>query len=425
MDWKVPLGWVVAWSVACALLLLAPAMPWIGPAVYVYLAYGSPRYSNTLQALLESNTLDFVVVLSFAALLTQRRVMGAVAASLREPLSVLMLALALWIGASAIATSSTGADSVSYVHHSPILFAHALAMYVVARLALDSHAAAWRFAMATCLALAVRAALQGAEGVFLESDVSFLSAMVIPLAVMITLVAPNLVFRLGGGTLGAALLLTLVATRNRAAAIGAAASALVGLWQWRRRHAVVALGVLIVAGGALLAPQEYKDRFRALWDHRTTHRTAGLDRATADERLVLWRAGWAMAKKAPLFGVGPGNFPRVVGKYSAASTGLPAHNNFLHMLAETGFPGLALYTMLFAYALFALERTRRLARATEQRIMASLLSLSLVAYLVAGLFITRHDLVLAYIVLGWSAALVGRESMRCEARASAPAARRN
>ena len=81
-----------------------------------------------------------------------------------------------------------------------------------------------------------------------------------------------------------------------------------------------------------------------------------------------------------------------------------AHNNYVQVAAETGFPGLALYLALFGTALASAARVMGQSAHDWRGATAGTLQVSIVAYLTAGLFISRHDMVLAYMLVGWVAA---------------------
>lgn len=67
------------------------------------------------------------------------------------------------------------------------------------------------------------------------------------------------------------------------------------------------------------------------------------------ERMAHWQAAWRMWQAHPFLGIGPGNFNEAypaffVGRWSISQG--HAHNYYLHILAEAGPGGLALYLIL-------------------------------------------------------------------------------
>jgi hypothetical protein len=72
---------------------------------------------------------------------------------------------------------------------------------------------------------------------------------------------------------------------------------------------------------------------------------------------------------------------------------------------------LALYLGFFLGAVVMLNRMRGARRRPPwQRSSAQMLQLSLIAYLVGGIFNSRHDFVLAYVITGWALALRNMDS---------------
>ncbi len=66
---------------------------------------------------------------------------------------------------------------------------------------------------------------------------------------------------------------------------------------------------------------------------------------TAEGRIPIWRSALALIAQYPVFGCGLGTFVSGVQKYSAATPGYLvdyAHNDYLQLLAELGFVGMAL-----------------------------------------------------------------------------------
>jgi O-antigen ligase len=86
--------------------------------------------------------------------------------------------------------------------------------------------------------------------------------------------------------------------------------------------------------------------------------TDNLD-STAAERLGFWKESLRMIREHPLLGVGPGNWRILAASYGYHQPGpigqgvllrSHAHNVYLQNGAETGFPGLALYVLMWMTA---------------------------------------------------------------------------
>ena len=100
----------------------------------------------------------------------------------------------------------------------------------------------------------------------------------------------------------------------------------------------------------------------------------------------MTRANW-------VFGVGPGNFRTHIQHYEPATHESP-HNNFIAMMSETGLAGAVLYGAFFFSGLVVAWRAGR------KRPAIRMIAAAIVAYLMVGMFLTRHTQVLAYVLVG-------------------------
>src|SRR5260370_24883955 len=80
---------------------------------------------------------------------------------------------------------------------------------------------------------------------------------------------------------------------------------------------------------------------------------------SANSRRMAWKAAWRMATENPIFGVGLRNSNLLSYEYGADMPGRTIHNQYLQILADNGFPGLAMYLLLLVGALVSLHRCRR------------------------------------------------------------------
>ncbi len=135
---------------------------------------------------------------------------------------------------------------------------------------------------------------------------------------------------------------------------------------------LVALGILVgvpaLAYG--LVPAEVTGRLAPLSAYFTLpdprYEPLRPDNYAILERMAYWYAAWFMFAENPLRGVGPGNFGvayeifAVRGWETLPALATHAHNYYLHVLAETGVPGLvahlALLTGLIASGVGAVRR---------------------------------------------------------------------
>lgn len=405
------MGWLIYWCLISLGFAAAPRMPLVGVCCYVMLAYGMSSHAPELNVMLSMRVLDAAAVLALVGW------MLAGQHQLAKPGGNIYLAflgglLLSWLVFSLAGALLRGTPYGTFLRHDPSGYLQAAVVFFVTWKSLKTRADCALLAAIIGITVLGRVALQGKAGIYLESYVATLLVIGVPLALVGMFTVQN---RLGRYVFGAAtvsMLVALAMTQNRAAAVAFAAVVLVFIWHSRQAH----LGkwmtgtVVTVAIGLMLAPSSYVDRFRALLDPAQTHATASLDRATADERLALWSAGWQMAMDQPVTGVGPGNYPAALGIYLPGKGLLAAHSNYVQMLSEAGFPGLALYLAFFFGVLILLNRTRCIGPVQWRQRSAQMLQLAVVAYLIGGIFNSRQDFVLAYIIAGWSLALLNIEA---------------
>ena len=141
------------------------------------------------------------------------------------------------------------------------------------------------------------------------------------------------------GCLGLGVVAVMVAA-SRGALLGLAATVLVSVARSRRpvRNFIVLTAVLSVTMVAF--PNS------PLW--RALHPGHG-DIESTELHKTVWKAGIRMIKRHPLTGVGLGNFKTVVNDYSDRHVNLIAHNTYIEMGAEMGFPGLLAYIALLFF----------------------------------------------------------------------------
>ena len=206
---------------------------------------------------------------------------------------------------------------------------------------------------------------------------------------------------LGRGALlvvGALTVNTLIMTRTRNALVGLALVTLGCVLALPRGYRV--RGVAAVIAGSLLAVQltdpGWWSRMATIAEYETDPSALG--------RLDYWRAALAMVRDHPL-GIGIGNFHSAVRDYIPGLTEeRGCHSTPLACLAELGYFGLGVFTLVVVVALARLGRVRRAAQRLPQMIDLSwwrirtrfhlgwhaiALRAGLLGYLGCGLFTTR------------------------------------
>lgn len=396
-----PLLWGLFWAGACSLAAAAPWRPELGLAAYVLTFYSTPRYTPLFDAMANSHLLHFEVVLAVSGAflwLGQRRHLPPTPSVLH----VLAAALLCWGVLATAAGWARGASWSAGVRHSPVYFLHAAALFAVASQTMHRLEAALTFTLLFCSGLAVRVLWQGTAGLHLEGDVGPLAAMALPLAIMAGQVATGRWVRLLSALYSVGALVAAALTYNRATVLALSVVGLLMGWRHGRNRWIVAAAIPFVAvTGLWFASSQHWQRFEAAWEELAGRTTGG----SVTERLELWQATGEMSLDHPLLGVGPGNFPFELERYAPRLTGKVSHNSYFHILAELGIPGLLLYGALFLAALVVSHRLRAGALPGWSGAVAGGIQVSLAAYLVAAAFISRHDMVLAYVLVGWVSAL--------------------
>src|SRR5262249_55498101 len=148
-------------------------------------------------------------------------------------------------------------------------------------------------------------------------------------------------------TVIATYLLAIFLTYSRGSMLGMVA--VLGLAGWKYKSPLVRL--LMVAGlaGLLVFASMYWQRDQGFSDITQD--------ITFNERIATFRAGWAMFKDYPLFGIGPGcsMFAYAVYVPADAHCGcerqLVVHNSFIQVLSETGIAGVFAFMLLLGFSM--------------------------------------------------------------------------
>ncbi|MGH9891843.1 MAG: putative O-glycosylation ligase, exosortase A system-associated, partial [bacterium] len=167
----------------------------------------------------------------------------------------------------------------------------------------------------------------------------------------------------------------------------------------KSRAKLILLPILIV--GALVGPS----LMPAKWTQRMGTIETYQDDASANQRLNSWWLAFQIAKDSPVLGGGFRTFSTEIYEtympgYVYADRQHDAHSIFLQVLAEHGYPGLALFVGLIVSTLVSLRglilSTRD--RPDQQWITdcARMLEVSLAAYLVSGVFLSMSYFDLFY-----------------------------
>jgi O-antigen ligase len=199
---------------------------------------------------------------------------------------------------------------------------------------------------------------------------------------------------------------------------------------WRLVLPAVPVAMLVgLAVLAVVAPATLTERVSSISEEARPFDAASIpitpENFAVVERMAHWQAGWHMFEDHPVTGVGTGNFNARYPDYYVRETFRVsqghAHNFYIHMLAENGLVGLAIYlTLILSFAFVAL----RVALASRDP-LAGALALgalgTMTAVYVHNTFENLHVLNLGIqLSLTWALAVVAHERWLAVRTATAP-----
>jgi O-antigen ligase len=173
------------------------------------------------------------------------------------------------------------------------------------------------------------------------------------------------------------------------------------------------LAILVTVGYfALVAPPEARDRITKV------------DGGTG--RTDIWNVGWRMVEAHPVRGIGSGNFPHASIHYFLEPGALQygeffidhpkvAHNMYLHVLAELGIVGLAMFVSLIGFSVVAtINAAQRFQRAGDRdmELLARGLVVGILGLLAADFFLSGQFSKQLWILLGLGPALLALSKRR-------------
>jgi probable O-glycosylation ligase (exosortase A-associated) len=172
-----------------------------------------------------------------------------------------------------------------------------------------------------------------------------------------------------------------------------------------RQKKFLIIGLLVFGFFILpvLAGKEIEERFLSIQQHEIDE--------SANSRRMSWLAAWRIALDNPLFGVGIRNANLFSYQYGADVFGRTIHSQYLQILADNGFPGLAFYLLAAGTSLISLWYVRRRYRDSKdndsRRIycMACGLEASLIVFFIGSTFLSLEVFELPYLLMLLSAQL--------------------
>ena len=215
----------------------------------------------------------------------------------------------------------------------------------------------------------------------------------------------------------ALLVVTVFLSASRGGLVGLSITGLLLLVRRRRGSARLLYGLAAILVGAVLiqevVPEQALDRITNIPGlSRTDANSVG--EGSLQRREYTYKIGFDIWKKAPLVGVGPGNWSYVRFLNDPLRSSAAAHNSYMAALAEGGLITLVLYLVLFYVTvrdLLRCEQTRAIverARADGLEWLLGATRICLMSFMVFSLFADLWDLVFSYFLVGVSAVLIMR-----------------
>lgn len=246
--------------------------------------------------------------------------------------------------------------------------------------------------------------VQGPPGTFIEgnNELGLAVAMTVPLLYFLARNATPLSLRPAVYAITVLNAIGAIGTQSRGAMVGMAIMGLVFWFKSRQKFMVAILGALSILVIAQIMPEEWYDRMNSIKTYQ--------DDGSAQGRINAWWTAFNVAK-ARITGGGFETFQPVVFQFYAPNPYdvHDVHSIYFEALGEHGFPGLFLFLLLALLTWRSASSIRKAVKGIPERLwwaeLATMVQVSLVAYLVAGAFLGMayfdyyYNLVLIVVVM--------------------------
>lgn len=156
---------------------------------------------------------------------------------------------------------------------------------------------------------------------------------------------------------------------------------------FRKHRAALVYGCIAAAAVLYFVPQSAWDRFAHMRFLTSTETIAQADpEGSAENRYAIAIAAWEMTLSRPFLGSGPGTSVPTMARDHPELGAKGAHNTYLELSAELGFPGLILWCAMLISVFAMAVRGRRRAAAAGIAQESAWIEIAVIGFLVAGLF---------------------------------------
>lgn len=394
----------ILYAAASAFAALAPWRPVLGPIAYVVASYALPREDSVTAALMDSGALSLLTILSAAALVVAAIRQARRPSPPHVPTVWLLLFYSLWIGVVVFAAMWNGHPIGDGLVHRTTRIWQAVVLFLVAFYS-RANLRDVQFAITAVAAVLVLRAVRHTSHLSLEQNLAALVAITVPWTAALVVASQRWWARIGFALLAMCLVGLVVAIANRGSFVGLC-GAIAVLWtiaRWKWRIAAICIPALLLL--ALLLPKtEIGQRLE------TAYANGALD-DSASARIQLWTFGVDLVQQYPIFGVGPENYANYLREAYHTEIDYGAHNIFVDVAAESGYPGLLLFISVWGAAAIALVHSATTAQLGPIKALSIGGLAGLVVYLVTGAFLSLSSLVLIFILIGLSLALLDQTAL--------------
>ena len=208
----------------------------------------------------------------------------------------------------------------------------------------------------------------------------------IPLVNYLRMQSQHRIIRIGFAITMVLLLFSVVGSYSRGALLGLFAMTIF-LWMKSKAKFVSALVLPLLVGSVIaFMPADWMDRMHTLSDPEAT--------ASGESRMAIWSVAWQMAVHRPLTGsgfMGP-YYDEVVSQFVPGAAARAVHSIWFEVLGEHGFITFFVWVAITVSGVLATQRTINAAKDVPELEwcvdLSKMIQVSVVAYLVAGSFLS-------------------------------------
>lgn len=240
-------------------------------------------------------------------------------------------------------------------------------------------------------------------GGFMKDNNTFALAvcMALPLLWGLATVDRSRLVRMAAAGLAAFSVLTIAFTFSRGGLLALAVVASLMFFEFKR-PLLGALAIGVAVAGFFLVPTE---AFRESYFERASSIRSYEEDSSAMGRIREWETAGRIFRDYPLTGVGPHNLRAVYTQYSDADRYKVSHNSFLQFVVEAGLPAALLLLALLVVTIGRMQRLKSRTEVDWASTYARMLQISLVGFIVGGMFLDMAYFDLLYHLIGLSVCL--------------------